>query len=155
MMWRWRRYARSGRYWGIGSARGHFRRAPWSGDFRHPKLAERKKRASEVTKYLSTYTRVEIIAKLRKKNVTASTGIKLVVWSICVSGFDVNRFLLRFVLIPKWIRFPVNSLIPDGATPTQQNTHSHTPYLEMDDFRHCFFSRHFSAPEICQGSTQG
>jgi hypothetical protein len=41
-------------------------------------LAERKKRASEVTKYLSTYARVEIIAKLRKKNVTASTGIKLV-----------------------------------------------------------------------------
>jgi hypothetical protein len=23
----------------------------------------------------------------------------------------------------------------------------------MDDFRHCFFSRHFSAPEIWQGST--
>ncbi len=61
-----------------GGARGHFRRAPWSGDFRRPKLAERKKRASDVSKYLSTYVSVEKIAKSRKKNVTARTGIKLV-----------------------------------------------------------------------------
>jgi hypothetical protein len=41
-------------------------------------LAARKKRASDVSKYLSTYARVEKIAKSRKKNVTASNGIKLV-----------------------------------------------------------------------------
>jgi len=78
MVWRWLRYAGFGRYWGIGGARGHFRRAPWSGDFRRPKLAERKNRASDVSKYLSTYVSVEKIAKSRKKNVTARTGIKLV-----------------------------------------------------------------------------
>jgi hypothetical protein len=52
--------------------------APWSGDFRRPKLAARKKRASDVRKYLSTYAHVEKIAKPRKKVVTASNGIKLV-----------------------------------------------------------------------------
>jgi hypothetical protein len=41
-------------------------------------LAERKKRASDESKYLSTYARVEKIAKSRKINVTARTGIKLV-----------------------------------------------------------------------------
>jgi hypothetical protein len=74
-----------GRYWGIGGARGHFRRAPWSGDFCRPKLAERKNRASDVSKYLSTYTSVDKIAKSRKKNVTASNGIKLVCRKIMVS----------------------------------------------------------------------
>ena len=50
------------------------------GRFSSSEVGGEKKRASEVTKYFSTYARVEIIAKLRKKNVTASTGIKLVPW---------------------------------------------------------------------------
>ncbi len=51
------------------------------GRFSSSEVGGEKKRASEVTKYLSTYARAEIIAKLSKKNVTASTGIKLVVGS--------------------------------------------------------------------------
>ena len=56
----------------------------------------REKRASKVTKYLSMYARVEIIAKLRKKNVTASTGIKLVRWrGGGVTAYHIGLFIIN------------------------------------------------------------
>ncbi len=50
-----------------------------------------------------------------------------IVWPI-FSGFDVNSFLLKVVLIPKLILiFPANLLNPGGATPdTTKNTITHT-----------------------------
>ena len=47
-----------------------------------------------------------------------------------LSGFDVNSFLLRVVLIPKLIIFPANSLNPGGTTPdTTKHTNTHTSHI--------------------------
>ena len=50
-----------------------------------------------------------------------------IVWPIFVSGFDVNSFLLRVVLIPKSNIFPVNWMISgwhDTDTTIHTNTHT-------------------------------
>ena len=87
MMWGGRRCPHFGRTPTTHGARGHFRRAPWSGDFRRPNLAARKKRASDVSKYLSTYARVEKIAKSREKNVTTSK----MVLNLYVGSYFANK----------------------------------------------------------------